>query len=61
MDIDLYMYGNIASIAGFILTLIGAIIVAIKWLMGYIVRTRLKGLEGTWHEYHWTNPGGANV
>ena len=61
MDMDLYMYGNIASIAGFILALIGAIIVAVKWLMGYIARTRLKGLEGTWYEYHWTNPDGANA
>jgi len=48
---------KIAVIVG----LIWALITLIKWIMGHIGRTRLKGLEGTWHEYHWTNPDGANT
>jgi len=52
---------KIAAI-GSIALLILAIYTGIKKLIkGYINKTRLKGLEGTWHEYHWTNPGGTNT
>jgi len=37
----------------------------IKWIKNWIEKlneqTRLKGFEGTWYEYHWTNPGEANT
>jgi len=48
---------KIAIIVG----LIWAIIAVARWIWAYIIRTQLKGLEGTWHEYHWTNPDGKNT
>ncbi|MDR2596136.1 MAG: hypothetical protein LBC76_02325 [Treponema sp.] len=52
---------KIATI-GSIVLLIWAILTGIrKWIKGYIVRTQLRRLEGTWYEYHWTNPDGANT
>jgi len=61
MNINWELLGNIASIAGFLVVLIGAFIAFIKWIKANIDRTKLKGLEGIWHEYHWTNPDGVDT
>jgi hypothetical protein len=61
MNVNWDFVGNIVSIVGSIVVLIGAVYSFIKWLKGYIGRKKLKGLKGTWHEYHWTNPDGANT
>jgi hypothetical protein len=56
LNIDWDMIEKIAVIVG----LIWAIITVIGWIRAYIIRKLLKGLEGTWHEYHWTNPDREN-
>jgi hypothetical protein len=57
MDVIWDLVLKIATLVG----LIWALIALIKWIMAYIGRTQLKGLEGIWYEYHWTNPDGANT
>ena len=56
MNINWDLVTKIAVIIG----LIWAFIAFIKGIMAYIDRKKMKGLEGFWHEYHWTNPDGAN-
>jgi len=50
------LLGKFAVIIG----LIWAFFAFIKWIMAYISRKKLRALKGSWHEYHWTNPDGAN-
>ena len=57
MNIDWDLIGKIAVIVG----LTWAFTAFIKWIMAYIGRKKLNALKGTWHEYHWTNPGGADA
>jgi hypothetical protein len=52
MDINWGMVAALAAITGSVIAFI-----QLKLAGG---RRKLKGLEGSWFEYHWTNPDGAN-
>jgi len=60
MNVNWDSLEKIASIVGLILALFMVIGWIKKWIMSRIDQNKLKGLEGKWYEYHWTNPGGAN-